>query len=175
MINRVPLYGNRFLGRHKRPMGLVCRTLLNPAPQNFFLFWRQSLVGFRRWHHFGRVLGQNPSNQMALFGVSRQKCLGIHSRLAIVQSHLRRPCRFGRPMTEKTVVRQNRPNITVEIDPLVSIGSDGQTKPQQAQNESCRYANARYRQLPPNRRIKKSACHQSDRIITCSWSCLPLF
>ena len=110
-------------------MALVRRSLADPFFQKMDLLGSQRLVRLRRRHHFVGIRRANPSNQFALFGLSRndgsalvggseQPFAGIEPQVGLAFVAIG-------PVTEETVVRKDGADIAVKRDrSLGSLGVD---------------------------------------------------
>jgi hypothetical protein len=109
--------------RHEGPVRLVLRALLDPAHEQPALVRRQGQVRLGRRHHLVRVVVVDPLDQGTLRRVARldhepvvvQRPMGALGR---VQPHLGLAGLLVGPVAAETPVRQQRPDLVVEADPL---------------------------------------------------------
>lgn len=114
-------------GRFEAPVLAVRGSGNNPAAECFNLLRSQFFVGIRRGHHLVGVFGQDPLNDGTLVGRSRFDGLNpvFHrvSSLGGVEAEICLPLFGVEPVTGKAVVREDRPDVAVEIDGLVGGGT----------------------------------------------------
>ena len=121
-----PSYGRNHwpLRRDERPVRLVLGPLLDPALEQFDLPSRQRLAAVHWRHLFARVSGPDPASQLTLTELPRHEGDATRSQLRLgvfghIQPQPRLSCLLIRPMTGKTIVRQDRPDVAIEFNGLV--------------------------------------------------------
>ena len=99
-------------------MPFPLRVLFDPAPQQIDLRRRQLVARIGRRHFFVRVVAGDAAKEFArlrLAAHNRAGLLAVADRSSFrIQPQVRLPLILVRPVTLKTVVRKNRPNVPVE-------------------------------------------------------------
>ena len=118
-------FSSRHSGLHERligPMPLPVRPLLDPGVEDRLLPSVERLLGLRRRHHLFWIVVEDPTDQFALVGLPRDHCPRLLRRPAqpefAVEPQIRLAGVVVRPVTGKAMLRQDRPHIAVELDPL---------------------------------------------------------
>ena len=118
-IHRVLPGGDRGFLRHIiGPVLLILRALGDPAFENFFLLSGEFLVRIGRRHQFVFIGAEDPLDQIAFIRLARHEGVLLHSGLTHIEPQFRLAMASVVAMAVETVVREDRPHITVELDLL---------------------------------------------------------
>ena len=118
-IHRVFPGGNRSLLRHViRPVLLILRALGDPTFENFFLLSGEFLVRIGRRHQLVFIGAEDPFDQIAFIRLARHEGVLLQSGLTHIEPQFRLAMAWVVAVAVETVVREDRPHITVELDLL---------------------------------------------------------
>ena len=103
------------------PVPLILRALGDPTPDQFLLRGGEGLVRLRRRHLFIRIGAEQPAHDFAILGFAgdQRHFAGfglLDGRIAQVQTQTALDLLRVGPMAGKAIVRQDGPDIAVEID-----------------------------------------------------------
>ena len=102
-------------------MVFVLGALFNPFSQSCdFLRSECRQLGLRRRHVFFGIFAQNAPQHFAFGRLLRDYCTGRYGDLANIEPQVGFALGTVRPVTEETLVRQNRSHVAVEFDAIVS-------------------------------------------------------
>ncbi len=123
VANQVAADLRRFgpLDRFISPVPLIDRALGDPLPDQILLRLGQLFMSVFRRHQLGWIRRENPLNDCALLGLSRNDrrdtgLRGLHRLFAPVEPQTGHACLRIKPVAAKARIRHDRPNITVESD-----------------------------------------------------------
>ena len=112
--------GLRPLGWTERPVVLPVGALIDPAPEELFLMIREALSRVARRHSGQAVRRVHPADEAAPLRVSRKdgKAAAQIGQSAVprVQAQGTHALVLVRPVTGEALVRQDGPNVPVELD-----------------------------------------------------------
>jgi len=98
----------------------VFSPLFDPFAEKLFLLVAEILVRVGWWHDFLQVCTENPVNNLTLIWISRQEGIAyaapLQSSFCSIEPQFALALMFVRSVTGETVVRENRPDIPIEID-----------------------------------------------------------
>ena len=118
-IHRILPGGNRGLLRLIiRPVLLILRALGDPALENFFLLIGELFVRIGRRHQLFFIGAEDPFDQIAFIRLARHEGVLLQSGLTHIEPQFRLAMFRVVAVTVETVVREDRPHITVELDLL---------------------------------------------------------
>ena len=106
------------------PMLLISRTFRNPLPQFGDLRLTQLPLGLGWRHSVTCIRRQDSFQQFAVKWLAGNNCARINRPSPLVETQTRLPRVLVRPMTIKTLARQNRTNVVVERNLRRSIHRD---------------------------------------------------
>ncbi len=99
-----------------RPVFLIFRPLLDPAPEDLLLPAGQLLVRLRRRHLLVGVVAEDPFHQLTLPGLSRDDGLGVDRVGTDVKSQVGLATVLVRTVAQEAVVGEDRPYVSIELD-----------------------------------------------------------
>ena len=111
-------------GCHERPVFFPYGALCNPLAEQFDLFGGQLPIGFDGWHAVRGIQGRNTVDQFAL-----QWRVGSHYRWSVpfsektfltIEAELRGAPGTVAAVTAKTSIREDGPDVTLEINPSLA-------------------------------------------------------
>ena len=113
--------------RFERPVLLVLRALFNPEAERFFLVCGQLFVGVRGRHHLGGVGRDDARPDLALReragGDGRTAVEGAGGVLGSIEAEVGLAGLGVKPVTGETGLREDGPDIAIELDDAISGGS----------------------------------------------------
>ena len=104
-------------------MRLIVGTVRDPALEHLFLFGGQLLGCDRRGHELLGIMGVDPGEQLARFGIAGSDGAGLDRRIATIQSQVGLAGGAIGPMAGETVLGQDRPDVAVVFQSR-SIGGE---------------------------------------------------
>src|SRR6266567_4743728 len=150
-------------------MVLVFRSLGDPAPQQFFLRGRESLMRLGRWHEIVRILREDALDQLALAWFAGDDGLFGDRLFAHVQAEFALALVGVRPVTIEAVFGKNRPDVAIIAELRLGSGRSrggrsGKSRPGMSRDRQGHCS--RYKRLTPFHRPRQRA----DRLTTNSLS-----
>ena len=112
-----PLRGN------ERPVRLILGPVGDPALEHVFLRWVSFLVVAGGGIELLGILGVDPGDQLARFGVAGRDGAGLDGRLAAVEPQIGLAGGAVGPVAGEAVLGQDRPDVAVVFQPRSICGS----------------------------------------------------
>ena len=103
----------RSFRRHKRPVTFPLCALFDPAADQLDLDWLKFLVRLRRRHLLFRIIRVDSRPRFAAVQVATLE--RRENAFLLIETHLRLAVFFRRAVALKTIVRQDRPNVPIEL------------------------------------------------------------
>ena len=103
----------------------VGRAFVDPLGEHLFFLRAELEMGLGRRHQVIFILCIDEVDELGILGVARDKGILVDGCFPHVETQLGFPCRLVRAVTGEAVLRENRPDVAIEADPVLSGECEG--------------------------------------------------